>query len=150
MTLILGVCRRLQQRQGGFDGGVKCQTARSGGGQEIAAHVGIPESLQVIGDPFRGPLLALRSKEFRHLVRHIGELFIRFHDAVAIRPACVKTSKESSRAIATSVMPAPSAARKAKFVGAETATSIGQPIAAAFCTSSMESRLDSTMNPPVA
>ena len=39
-----------------------------------------------------------------------------------MRPACVNTSKPSSRAIATSVMPAASATRSASAGGADTAT----------------------------
>ena len=56
----------------------------------------------------------------------------------------VKISKPSLRAMATSVMPAASAVRTASAVGADTATTTGAPIAAAFCTISTETRLVSS------
>ena len=67
--------------------------------------------------------------------------------APSTRWGWVKTSKPSLRAIATSVMPAASAMRTASAVGAETATIIGAPIAADFCTISTETRLVSTIMP---
>jgi hypothetical protein len=53
----------------------------------------------------------------------------------------VNISKPSLRAIATSLVPAASAVRMAKAVGAETATMIGPLITADFYTISTETRL---------
>jgi hypothetical protein len=64
--------------------------------------------------------------------------------ALLMRSACVNTSNPSSGAIPISVIPAASAVRGASAVGADTAASMGVPIMAAFCTSSIEIRLDST------
>jgi short-subunit dehydrogenase len=59
----------------------------------------------------------------------------------------VKISNEDSRATATNVIPYSSAALTAKAVGADIASSIGHPMAAVFCTSSIEIRLVMRMAP---
>ena len=70
-----------------------------------------------------------------------------FFAGFLMRCGCVKISKPSLRAIATSVMPAASAVRTASAVGAETATISGAPMTAVFCTISTDTRLVSNTMP---
>src|SRR6266850_4271964 len=69
------------------------------------------------------------------------------HQYRVIRSGWVNTSNPSSRAMPTRVRPVDSAVRTAKAVGADTPTMIAAPNMPAFCTSSMEIRLDNTMTP---
>ena len=67
-----------------------------------------------------------------------------------MRCGWVNTSNPSFLATATSVMPQASAMRTASAVGADTATMMGAPMAADFCTISTETRLVSTTMPLAA
>src|SRR5580698_5152313 len=91
----------LEQRQRLADNGLQLAFVLQSQRHKLAAHLRIPEFPEMIGRRRDGALFTLRLEKVRDLVRHVDELLVRCHGTT--RSGWVKTSKESPRAIATTV-----------------------------------------------
>ena len=115
------------------------------------AHLRVPELHEMIGNAGDRLLVALMGEEPADLVGHVDQLVRRHARPRQSRCAGVREHLEAVIAGDRDQRDAPaSATRSASAVGADTATTIGAPITAAFCTISTDTGLVRRTTPRVA